>query len=297
MDAQEKKLLMIVNPRAGKSKSRGPLYDAAAIFSGNGYLVKIHNTVAPGDARDCARREGGHYDAVVAVGGDGTLNEVVTGLMKLDAPPPLGYLPQGSTNDFAASLKLSQDPAEAAMTVAQSPGRRLDIGQWNRRYFVYVASFGAFTRSSYSAPQNVKNALGHFAYVLEGVKDLDSLRPYPIRLSADGENLDGEYLFGAICNTLSIGGIVKLTPEQVALDDGLFELLLIPNPRTPADLQDLMVSFMNQDYAGKGLIFRHAASIHVETSDVLPWSLDGEYAPGVPSVDISNRRQALSMLL
>ncbi len=297
MDAQEKKLLMIVNPRAGKSKSRGPLYDAAAIFSGNGYLVRIHNTVAPGDARDCARREGGHYDAVVAVGGDGTLNEVVTGLMKLDAPPPLGYLPQGSTNDFAASLKLSQDPAEAAMTVAQSAGRRLDIGQWNRRYFVYVASFGAFTRSSYSAPQNVKNALGHFAYLLEGVKDLDSLRPYPIRLTADGENLDGEYLFGAICNTLSIGGIVKLTPEQVALDDGLFELLLVPNPRTPADLQDLMVSFMNQDYAGKGLIFRHAASIHVETSDVLPWSLDGEYAPGVPSVDISNRRRALSMLL
>ena len=297
MDAQEKKLLMIVNPRAGRNKSRGPLYDAAAIFSGNGYLVKIHNTVAPGDARDCARREGGHYDAVVAVGGDGTLNEVVTGLMKLDAPPALGYLPQGSTNDFAASLHLSQDPAEAAMTVAQSPGRRLDIGQWNRRYFVYVASFGAFTRSSYSAPQNVKNALGHFAYLLEGVKDLDSLRPYPIRLTADGESLDGEYLFGAVCNTLSIGGIVKLTPEQVALDDGQFELLLVPNPRTPADLQDLMVSFMNQDYAGKGLVFRHASSIHVESDEVLPWSLDGEYAPGVPSVDITNRPRALSMLL
>ena len=297
MDAQEKKLLMIVNPRAGRSKSRGPLYDAAAIFSGNGYLVKIHNTVAPGDARDCARREGGHYDAVVAVGGDGTLNEVVTGLMKLDAPPALGYLPQGSTNDFAASLHLSQDPAEAAMTVAQSPGRRLDIGQWNRRYFVYVASFGAFTRSSYSAPQNVKNALGHFAYLLEGVKDLDSLRPYPIRLTADGESLDGEYLFGAVCNTLSIGGIVKLTPEQVALDDGEFELLLVPNPRTPADLQDLMVSFMNQDYAGKGLVFRHASSVHVESDEVLPWSLDGEYAPGVPSVDITNRPRALSMLL
>ncbi|MBQ6987505.1 MAG: diacylglycerol kinase family lipid kinase [Oscillibacter sp.] len=297
MDAQEKKLLMIVNPRAGRNKSRGPLYDAAAIFSGNGYLVRIHNTVAPGDARDCARREGGHYDAVVAVGGDGTLNEVVTGLMKLEHPPALGYLPQGSTNDFAASLRLSQDPAEAAMTVAQSPGRRLDIGQWNRRYFVYVASFGAFTRSSYSAPQNVKNALGHFAYFLEGVKDLDSLRPYPIRLTADGESLDGEYLFGAVCNTLSIGGIVKLTPEQVALDDGQFELLLVPNPRTPADLQDFMVSFMNQDYAGKGLVFRHASSIHVETDDVLPWSLDGEYAPGVPSVDITNRPRALSMLL
>ena len=297
MDRNGKKLLMIVNPRAGKSKSRGPLYDAAAILSGAGYLLNVHNTVAPGDAKDCARREGPHYDAVVAVGGDGTLNEVVTGLMRLDNPPPLGYLPQGSTNDFAASLRLSSDPAEAALTVAQSAGRRLDIGQWNRRYFVYVASFGAFTRSSYSAPQNVKNALGHFAYLLEGVKDLDSLRPYPIRLTADGENLDGEYLFGAICNTLSIGGIVKLDPEKVALDDGLFELLLVPNPRTPADLQDLMVSFMNQNYDGKGLIFRHASSIRVETEESLPWSLDGEYAPGVPVVEIANRRQALSMLL
>ena len=160
-----------------------------------------------------------------------------------------------------------------------------------------MASFGAFTRTSYSAPQNVKNALGHFAYVLEGVKDLDSLRPYPIRLNADGETLDGEYLFGAVCNTLSIGGIVKLAPEQVALDDGLFELLLVPNPRTPADLQDLMMSAVNQDYAGKGFIFRHVSSIRIETEDVLPWSLDGEYAPGTPKVEIVNRRQALPMLL
>ena len=297
MEENEKKLLMIVNPRAGRTKSREPLYDAAAIFSGRGYLLKIHNTVAPGDARDCARREGGHYDAVVAVGGDGTLNEVVTGLMRLDNPPPLGYLPQGSTNDFAASLRLPSDPAEGALKAVQSTGRALDIGQWNRRYFVYVASFGAFTRSSYSASQTAKNALGHFAYLLEGVKDLDSLRPYPIRLTADGETLDGEYLFGAVCNTLSIGGIVKLAPEQVALDDGRFELLLVPNPRTPADFQDLMVSLMNQDYTGRGLVFRHVSSIRVETEEALPWSLDGEYAPSVPAVEISNHRQALSLLL
>ena len=296
-ERREKKLLMIVNPRAGRNKSRGPLYDAAAILSGRGYLLRIHNTVAPGDARDLARREGGNYDAVVAVGGDGTLNEVVSGLMKLDNPPPLGYMPQGSTNDFAASLRLSSEPPEAAAVIAQSSGRKLDIGQWNRRYFVYVASFGAFTRTSYSAPQNVKNALGHFAYVLEGVKDLGSLRPYPIRLNADGENLDGEYLFGAVCNTLSIGGIVKLAPEHVALDDGKFELLLAPNPRTPADLQDLMISAVNQDYAGKGFVFRHVSSIRIETEEALPWSLDGEYAPGAPKVEISNRRQAISMLL
>ena len=175
--------------------------------------------------------------------------------------------------------------------------RRLDVGCWNDRYFVYVASFGAFTRSSYTASQAAKNALGHFAYILEGIKDLNSLRPYRVRLTADGEVLDGEYLFGAVCNSTSIGGLMKLEEERVVLDDGKFELLLIPNPRTPADLQNLAVALLNQQYDSEGLVFRHAASIHLETEEKLPWSLDGEYAPSLPAVDIENRCRALEMLL
>ncbi len=175
--------------------------------------------------------------------------------------------------------------------------RQLDIGRWNERHFVYVASFGAFTKSSYTAPQAAKNALGHLAYILEGMKDLNTLRPYQVRLTADGEVLDGEYLFGAVCNSTSIGGLMKLDPERVVLDDGKFELLLIPNPRTAQDLQNLVLALLNQEYDSQGLVFRHVSSIHLETEEELPWSLDGEYAASAPVVDITNCRQAMTMLL
>ena len=294
---RQKKLLMIVNPRAGRNKSRGPLFDAAAIFSQAGYLLSIHNTTPQaGDAAEAAAAAG-DYDVVAAVGGDGTLNEVVSGLMTLERPPILGYLPQGSTNDFASSLHLPAKPEEAAAAMVAAVPRRLDVGRWGERYFVYVASFGAFTRSSYTASQAAKNALGHFAYILEGMKDLNSLRPYRVKLTADGEALDGEYLFGAVCNSTSIGGLMKLEEERVVLDDGKFELLLIPNPRTPADLQNLVLALLNQEYDREGLVFRHVSSIHLETAEELPWSLDGEYAPSLSAVDIENRRQALEMLL
>lgn len=242
-------------------------------------------------------REGSQYDLVVASGGDGTLNETIAGLVQLDNPPLLGYLPQGSTNDFASSLHISDDPAAAAEVIVQEHVQVLDVGLWNQRPFAYVASFGAFTRTSYTASQASKNALGHFAYILEGMKDLNSLRPYRIRVTADGEVLDGDYLFGAVCNSTSIGGLMKLDPERVVLDDGKFELLLIPSPKTPLELQNLMLALLNQHYDSEGLVFRHISSLHLETEEDLPWSLDGEYAPSTPSVDIVNRQGALRILL
>lgn len=297
MDTEPKTLLLIFNPKAGRSKPRGPLFDALALLSERGYLVRIHRTTAAGDAAETAAREGGQYDLVVASGGDGTLNEVISGLSRLEHPPLLGYLPQGSTNDFAASLHLPPDPEQAAAAILQGRVQVLDIGQWNQRYFVYVASFGAFTKTSYSAPQAAKNALGHFAYILEGMKDLNSLRTYRVRLTADGENLDGEYLFGAVCNSTSIGGLMKLDPGRVVLDDGKFELLLIPNPKNAIDLQNLVFNLLNQNYDGQGLVFRHVSQLHLETEEDLPWSLDGEYAPSMPNVDITNKQGALRLLL
>lgn len=293
---EEKKLRMIVNPKAGKRKSQGPLFDAASVFSRAGYLISIRETQAPGDACAIAAESGG-FDTVAAVGGDGTLNETVSGLMTLAKPPMLAYLPQGTTNDFASSLRLSKKPAEEAGRIVAAAPRQLDIGRWNRRYFVYVASFGAFTKTSYSAPQAAKNALGHFAYILEGMKDLSTLRPYRIRLNADGEVLDGEYLFGAVCNSTSIGGLMKLDAERVVLDDGKFELLLIPSPKTALDLQNLVLALLNQEYDSQGLVFRHVSSVRLETEEELPWSLDGEYAASVPTVRITNCRRAISMLL
>ena len=234
----KRKLLMIINPKAGRTKSREPLFDACVAFSQAGYLLSVRTTRSPADAVRIAAEEGAKFDVVVAVGGDGTLNQVVSGLNHLERPPLLGYMAQGSTNDFASTLNISKDPLVAAESIIHGEPRHLDVGFWNERCFVYVASFGAFTRSSYSAPQAAKNALGHFAYILEGMKDLSTLRPYKVRITADGEVLDGEYLFGAVCNSISIGGLMKLSPERVILDDGKFELLLIRNPKDIMELRD-----------------------------------------------------------
>ena len=292
-----KKLLLIVNPAAGKTRSHGPLFDAVSVFCKAGYLVHVHNTTGRGDAAHVAATLSTDFDVVVCCGGDGTLNETVSGLLQIDNPPPLGYLPRGSTNDFAATLGLSSNPVQAAETVVTCQPQLLDIGFWNQRPFVYVASFGAFTRSSYAAPQANKNALGHLAYILEGIKDLNTLRPYKMSLSADGESLDGEYLFGAICNSTSIGGLMKLDPSRVVLDDGRFEMLLVPNPKTPAELQNLLLALLNQQYDAQGLIFRHVSSVSVKPAEDLPWSLDGEYGPSSQQVEIVNHRAALRFLL
>ena len=293
----EKTLLMIVNPRAGRNKSRAPLYDAIAAFSDAGYLVRVRRTAAAGDATRIAAEEGKNYDTVVAVGGDGTLNEVIAGLLQLDEKPYLGYLPQGSTNDFAASLHIPDNPAKAAEAIVRCQPRDLDLGLWNGRSFEYVASFGAFARTSYAASQNIKNAFGHLGYLMEGVKDLDTLRPYHVRITADGEVLDGSYLFGAICNSTSIGGLMKLRDEAVDLNDGKFEMLLIPEPKSVIDLQNLIIALVGQQYDSQGLVFRHVSHLHIETEEDMPWSLDGEYAASCPVIEISNRRCGLTMLL
>ena len=281
-----KKLLFIVNPRAGKTKSTAPLFDAVAAFSRAGYLVRVFVTEAGGQARDIAAKWGGQYDLVVCAGGDGTLNETISGLMQLEQRPPLGYLPNGSTNDFAASLHLHTTVATAARAVAGGVPYSLDIGRHNDRYFAYVASFGAFTRSSYSASQAAKNALGHFAYILEGLGDLDSLRPYRCAIDADGEHFEGDFIFGAVCNSTSLGGLVKLDPKHVAMDDGTFELLLLRMPKTALDLQNLITAMTRMQYDYPGVIFRHVKNVVLTTNENISWSLDGEYAASAPRVEI-----------
>ena len=291
-----KKLLFIVNPRAGKTKSRTPLFDAVARFSKAGYLVNVFVTEGSGDATRVAAEMGGDFDLVVCAGGDGTLNETLSGLMTLEKRPQLGYLPNGSTNDFAASLHLSSYPVTAACAIIEGKPFRLDIGQHNDRYFAYVASFGAFTRTSYSASQAAKNALGHLAYILEGIGDLDSLRPYNCRVEADGEVFEGDFIFGGICNSTSLGGLVKLDPARVQMDDGKFELLLLRMPKTVIDLNNLITGITRMEYDQPGVIFRHVSSITLTTDDDIPWSLDGEYAPSSPRVEIRNLPGAVELL-
>lgn len=292
-----KKLLLIVNPRAGKSKSLAPLYEAIARLSAGGYLVHVRETAAPGDATRFARDIGPLFDTVACYGGDGTLNETISGLMQLAHKPLLGYLPAGSTNDFAATLHIPAVPYMAAEIITQGTPMALDVGRHNNRYFSYVASFGAFTKASYSAPQEVKNALGHFAYILEGIKSLDSLRPYHCRITADEETIEGDFIFGSVCNSTSLAGLVKLDPNRVRMDDGVFELVLLRMPRTLLDLTNLLVALNQMQYDDPGIFFRHASRVTVETADDIPWSLDGEYAPSSPVVNIENCHGAVRLLV
>ena len=296
----DKKLLFIVNPRAGKRKSREPLFDAVSIYSEAGYLVSVRVTSHPGEATELAEDLGEEFDLVVCHGGDGTLNETVNGVMRIpkEKRPAVSYLPGGSTNDFAASLNISSNPAEAALSAMRLEPRKLDVGRFGERNFVYVASFGAFTKTTYTVPQDIKNVFGHFAYMLDGVKNLDTLCPYRMKIIADGEVFDGEYLFGAISNSTSIAGLMKLSDEEVLFNDGLFELLLVPVPRTSAAMQALILALVNKDYYNsEGLIFRHVKHVTAETAEDIPWTLDGEYDPGAPFVEIGIEENGLTMMI
>ncbi len=296
----DKKLLFIVNPRAGKRKSREPLFDAVSIYSEAGYLVSVRVTSHPGEATELAEDLGEEFDLVVCHGGDGTLNETVNGVMRIpkEKRPAVSYLPGGSTNDFAASLNISSNPAEAALSAMRLEPRKLDVGRFGERNFVYVASFGAFTKTTYTVPQDIKHVFGHFAYMLDGVKNLDTLCPYRMKITADGEVFDGEYLFGAISNSTSIAGLMKLSDEEVLFNDGLFELLLVPVPRTSAAMQALILALVNKDYYNsEGLIFRHVKHVTAETAEDIPWTLDGEYDPGAPFVEIGIEENGLTMMI
>ena len=244
-----------------------------------------------------AERFGGDFNLVVCHGGDGTLNETVNGIMRLprEKRPPLSYLPGGSTNDFAASLSISSDPALAAQSAMRLQPRDLDVGVFNEKNFVYVASFGAFTRTAYTVPQDIKNMFGHFAYLLEGVKDLETLCPYPMKITADGEVFEGEYLFGAVCNSTSIAGLMKLSPDAVYLCDGQFELMLVPVPKTPLQLQRTIRAIVYEEYeTSNARIFRHVTA---ESDGSIPWTLDGEYAPGVPKIEIGIEDNGIQMMI
>ena len=293
-----KRLLLILNPCSGKKRANRALAEIVSIFNRGGYDVTVYTTAARGDATQVAASRCREFDCVVCAGGDGTFNEVVSGVYAAGSDTPIGYIPAGSTNDFAASLNISSNPAEAAASAMRMKPRSLDVGKFGERNFVYVASFGAFTKTTYTVQQDIKNMFGHFAYLLEGVKNLDTLCPYRMKITADGEVFDGEYLFGAISNSTSIAGLMKLSPDEVSFDDGKFELLLVPVPRTPAAMQALILALINKDYYdSEGLIFRHVKHVTAETAEDIPWTLDGEYDPGAPVVEIGIEDNGVTMLL
>ncbi|MBO5109886.1 MAG: YegS/Rv2252/BmrU family lipid kinase [Clostridia bacterium] len=292
------KLLFIVNPVSGRAKAKTVLFDILSVFASRDFVPTVHITRRQGDARLVTAKWASEYDRVVCCGGDGTLNEVISGVMDAKTDTPIGYIPLGSTNDFAASMCIPVSPVEAAEHATSDNIHRLDIGRFRERYFSYIASFGAFTAASYSAPQTTKNMLGHAAYVFEGVKDIVNIRPLHVRLEADGNTYDGHYVFGAITNSTSVGGIVKLSPQIVDRQDGLFEVTLVKPPQNLMDLNKIITALSAGDFSGNPMFqFFKASSLKVFSEDFFDWSLDGEHVKGTDEIKIQNLKQAVRFIL
>lgn len=291
-----KKMLFIMNPFAGVKRANRHLTDILLMFTQAGYEVTTHMTLGRGDAAAVAREKGKDVDLVVCCGGDGTLNETITGLLSAGADTPIGYIPAGSTNDFASSLKLPTNILKAAQEIVEGEPVSYDVGRFGDRYFSYVASFGAFTKSSYATPQNIKNALGHTAYVLSGITELSQIRNEHVKMEIDGQVVEGDFLFGAICNSTSVGGILTLDPKQVDMGDGLFEILLVRAPENLAEIHECIQALQSQKYNCAMLTFRSARRVRIFADPDMPWTLDGEKEDGHETVEVENLHHAIRLM-
>ncbi|QUA54446.1 diacylglycerol/lipid kinase family protein [Aristaeella lactis] len=292
-----KSLHLIINPNAGTRQGRRFLPEMISIFNRAGYLCSVYVTEKRGDAVDFARAHAGEADLVVACGGDGTLNEVITGLQLGRHKPSLGYIPCGSTNDFASGLELPLAPLLACDSIVLGNPRPLDVGLFGSdRYFSYTASFGAFTSVSWSTSQNVKNVLGHAAYILEGIRSLADIHPIHMKVTADGHEYEDDYIFGAVCNSTSLGGVLKLDDSEVHMSDGLFEALLIPFPPDLLVLNRILTALRTHCYDDPSLYFLRASSFVFEGAPEITWTLDGEAAEGTSRVEIKNIHNAISLI-
>lgn len=292
-----KKLFLIINPRAGVRKANRYVVDIVGIFNAAGYDVTVYVTGAQGDAERVARARGGEFDVVVCIGGDGTFNEMLAGLRTGGWDVPMGYIPAGSTNDFASSLHLSRNITQAAGDIVVGQPRPLDIGRFNGRYFSYVASFGAFTRASYATSQNVKNTLGHLAYLLAGVREVAAIRATHLRFTLDdGRVFEDDYLFGAITNSTSVAGVLTLDSDLVDLNDGMFEIILIRKPQNLIELNDCILALTTQDYKTPMLTLVSAARMEVDAPADMDWTLDGERADGAAHCVIENLHSEIQII-
>lgn len=292
-----KKLLFISNLRSGKNKIRPSFAAVVDLFVAGGYEVTVHTTQAEKDAYEVTAQKAGAYDVVVCSGGDGTLDEVVSGLLQMQNPPVLGYIPAGSTNDFAKSLGISPRVLSAAENVLKGTPCPVDVGVFNERTFAYVAAFGTFTDVSYQTPQQLKNTFGHLAYILEGMKGLPTcIRPHWMTVRFDDEVITDNFAYGMVSNSPSVGGFKSIGSKEMELDDGKFELLLIRMPRNIVELQAVGTAYLMQHYDERYMFFARVSHVEISSEKEIHWTLDGEDGGSWKEVEIDNRHQAISII-
>lgn len=292
-----KKLLFIYNPYSGKEAIKSELSDILDTFIKSGFEVTAYATQAQGDAEVRAREAGTDFDRIICSGGDGTLDEVVTGVMQADSKVPIGYIPAGSTNDYGASLGIPKDMKKAARIATEGRPLRVDVGKFGETNFIYVAAFGIFTEVSYSTSQQLKNALGHTAYLLEAAKQLRDIPSYRMQVEYEGNVLYDEFIYGMITNTRSVGGMKGIIPGNIGLDDGVFEVTLVKMPRNPIDLNEI-VTFMTGIKKDSDLVYSFQTDrIKFTAAEAVPWTLDGEYGGSPDKVIIQNLHSAIEIMV
>ena len=297
-----KKLLFVYNPRAGKEMLKPRLSDVLDIFVKAGYEVTVHPTQAYRDAYyQIKEYEVGKYDLIACSGGDGTIDEVATGMMKRREMGkdvvPVGYIPAGTTNDFAKSLHIPRKPLAAADNAVKGVPFPCDIGKFNDSVFVYIAAFGIFTDVSYETDQAVKNVLGHMAYILEGAKRIFNIPSYKIKVEHDGEVIQDEFIFGMVTNSRSVGGFSNMVGKNIVFDDGLFEVTLIKTPKNPIALQEIIAALLIEQVDTKHMYTFKTKKITFDSVEEIPWTLDGEFGGEQDYVEIENVQKAMEIMV
>lgn len=297
-----KKLLFVYNPRAGKEMLKPRLSDVLDIFVKAGYEVTVHPTQAYRDAYyQIKEYEVGKYDLIACSGGDGTIDEVATGMMKRREMGkdvvPVGYIPAGTTNDFAKSLHIPRKPLAAADNAVKGVPFPCDIGRFNDSVFVYIAAFGIFTDVSYETDQAVKNVLGHMAYILEGAKRIFNIPSYKIKVEHDGEVIEDEFIFGMVTNSRSVGGFSNMVGKNIVFDDGLFEVTLIKTPKNPIALQEIIAALLIEQVDTKHMYTFKTKKITFDSVEEIPWTLDGEFGGEQDYVEIENVQKAMEIMV
>lgn len=297
-----KKLLFVYNPRAGKEMLKPRLSDVLDIFVKAGYEVTVHPTQAYRDAYyQIKEYEVGKYNLIACSGGDGTIDEVATGMMKRREMgkdvAPVGYIPAGTTNDFAKSLHIPRKPLAAADNAVKGVPFPCDIGKFNDSVFVYIAAFGIFTDVSYETDQAVKNVLGHMAYILEGAKRIFNIPSYKIKVEHDGEVIEDEFIFGMVTNSRSVGGFSNMVGKNIVFDDGLFEVTLIKTPKNPIALQEIIAALLIEQVDTKHMYTFKTKKITFDSVEEIPWTLDGEFGGEQDYVEIENVQKAMEIMV
>ena len=292
------RLLFIFNPTSGTGQVKAALAPVLDVFTKAGWITTSYPTQCKGDATRVARELSPQFDRVICAGGDGTLSEVVSGLTEVKDPPPLGYIPFGSTNDCATTLHLPRKPREAALVAAGTGvSVPIDIGRLNGKPFIYVAAFGAFTKVAYDTPQDLKNTFGHLAYIFAGIASLPTIAPYRMKVAYDGQTLEDDFYFGMVSNSQSIGGIRPPTANRVVLDDGLFEVLLVKKPLNLADFTDGVQALANPSAERSGALVQFQASQLTFTCEQpIPWTVDGEFGGSQTVNRAENCQKALNII-